>query len=93
MKYTLQFTGQFKKDIKAAKKQHKNLDRLFSVIEKLANGEKLPAVYKDHALSGNYKGTRECHIDPDWLLIYGHNHQLLVLMVYRLGSHSHLFGK
>lgn len=64
-------TSQFKKDLKLAKKQHKNLDKLFSVINILANGETLNAKYKDHDLMGNYKGTRECHIEPDWLLVYG----------------------
>mgnify|MGYP001027806680 CR=1 FL=1 len=70
MKYDVQFTSQFKKDLKLAKKQHKNLDKLFSVINTLANGETLNAKYKDHDLMGNYKGTRECHIEPDWLLVY-----------------------
>ncbi|MGB5114798.1 MAG: type II toxin-antitoxin system YafQ family toxin, partial [Ruminococcus bromii] len=56
MKYDVQFTSQFKKDLKLAKKQHKNLDKLFSVINTLANGETLNAKYKDHDLMGNYKG-------------------------------------
>ena len=67
MKYDVQFTNQFKKDLKLAKKQHKNLDKLFEVIETLANGGTLEAKYKDYNLTGNYKGTRECHIEPDWL--------------------------
>lgn len=56
-------------------------------MEKLANGEILEAKYRDHALTGNYKGSRECHIEPDWLLIY----ETLVLMLSRVGSHSELF--
>ena len=76
MKYDVQFTNQFKKDLKLAKKQHKNLDKLFEVIETLANGGTLEAKYRDHNLTGNYKGTRECHIEPDWLLVYEiQNHQ------------------
>ena len=70
MKYDIQFTNQFKKDLKLAQKQNKNLDKLFEVIDILANGGTLDAKYRDHDLTGNYKGTRECHIEPDWLLIY-----------------------
>lgn len=96
MKYDVQFTNQFKKDLKLAEKQNKNLNKLFEVIEILANGEALDARYKDHGLTGNYKGTRECHIEPDWLLIYEIRNNilvLLVLMLYRLGTHSELFKK
>ena len=91
MKYELQFTSQFKKDLKLAKKQNKDLGKLFEVIDILANGETLDAKYKDHSLTGNYRGTRECHVEPDWLLIYEIRGDVLVLMLYRLGSHSELF--
>ena len=91
MKYEVRFTGQFKKDLKRAKKQGKDTDELFAVIEKLSNGEALEAKYRDHSLSGNYKGCRECHIEPDWLLIYEIDDGILVLMLYRVGSHSELF--
>ena len=93
MKYDVQFTTQFKKDLKLAKKQNKNLDKLFEVINVLANGGTLEAKYRDHDLTGNYKGTRECHIEPDWLLIYEIQNNILVLMLYRLGTHSELFKK
>ena len=93
MKYDLQFTSQFKKDLKLAKKQNKDLGKLFEVIDILANGETLDAKYKDHSLTGNYRGTRECHVEPDWLLIYEIRGDVLVLMLYRLGSHSELFEK
>ena len=93
MKYDLPFTYQFKKDLKLAKKQNKDLDKLFEVIDILANGETLDAKYKDHSLTGNYRETRECHIEPDWLLIYEIRGDVLVLMHYRLGSHSELFKK
>ena len=93
MKYDIQFTTQFKKDLKLAKKQNKDLDKLFSVIEVLARGETMPPQYRDHDLSGNYKGTRECHVEPDWLLIYEIQDNILVLMLYRLGTHSELFKK
>lgn len=91
MKYDVQFTNQFKRDLKIAKKQNKKLDKLFDVIDILANGGILDAKYKDHALTGKYKGTRECHIEPDWLLIYEIREDVLVLMLYRLGTHSELF--
>lgn len=91
MKYEIRFTGQFKKDLKLAKKQGKNLDKLFDVVERLANGEVLEAKYRDHGLSGDYKGCRECHIDPDWLLIYEIFDDVLVLLLNRVGSHSELF--
>lgn len=93
MKYEVRFTTQFKKDLKLAKKQNKDIEKLFEVVELLANGEKLDFKYKDHDLSGNYKGTRECHIEPDWLLVYEYQNDVLVLMLYRLGSHSELFKK
>ena len=80
MKYEVKFTSQFKKDLKLSKKQGKDTEELYSVIEKL-----------DHNLTGNYKGCRECHIDPDWLLIYEVINNKLILMLYRLGSHSDLF--
>lgn len=91
MKYEVRFTTQFKKDLKLAKKQGKDTDKLFAVVEKLANGEVLEEKFRDHDLTGNYKGCRECHIEPDWLLIYGIDNGILVLMLYRAGSHSELF--
>lgn len=91
MKYEIKFTTRFKKDIKLAKKQGKNLDKLFIVVEKLANGEVLEQKYRDHALTGNYFNTRECHIEPDWLLIYEIIDEVLVLSLQRIGSHSDLF--
>ncbi|MGN9020205.1 type II toxin-antitoxin system YafQ family toxin [Lachnospiraceae bacterium HCP1S3_C3] len=93
MIYDVQFTSQFKKDLKLAKKQNKNLDKLFEVIDILANGGTLDAKYKDHELIGNYKGTRECHIEPNWLLIYEIRDNVMVLILYRIGTHSELFNK
>jgi addiction module toxin component, YafQ family/addiction module toxin, RelE/StbE family len=93
MKCSIQFTNQFKKDLKLAKKQGKDLDKLFEVINILADEEKLDTKFKDHDLSGSYKGTRECHIEPDWLLIYEIDNNALILMLYRLGTHSELFKK
>lgn len=91
MKYVIRFTSQFKKDLKLAKKQGKDIEKLFEVVEKLANGEMLEAKYRDHNLIGNYKGCRECHIESDWLLVYEIIDDVLVLLLYRIGSHSDLF--
>ena len=91
MKYEVKFTNQFKKDLKLSVKQGKKTEKLFDVIEKLACGEKLDARYRDHELTGKYKGCRECHVEPDWLLVYEIIDDVLVLMLYRVGSHSELF--
>ena len=93
MKYEVKFTNQFKKDLKLAKKQNKDLDKLFEVVNILADGGTLDARYRDHDLSGNYQGTRECHIESDWLLVYEIRDEVLVLMLYRLGTHSELYKK
>ena len=71
------------------KRQGKDLDKLKQVIQALVKGEKLASKYRDHVLVGQYKGTRECHIEPDWLLIYELAESEIVLI--RTGSHSDLF--
>ena len=91
MKYEVRFTSQFKKDVKLAKKQGKDIDKLLGVIEVLANGKTLDEKYRDHDLSGSFKGCRECHIEPDWLLIYEIDNDVLILVLNRVGSHSELF--
>ncbi|RMG81528.1 MAG: type II toxin-antitoxin system YafQ family toxin [Bacteroidetes bacterium] len=83
------YTTQFKKDYKKIKKQQKNLSKLKSVIEKLLSQKKLEPKYRDHSLSGNFKNHRECHIEPDWILIYRKTKDELILE--RTGSHSDLF--
>lgn len=84
-------TNRFKKDIKIAIKRKLDLNELDYVVSKLANQEDLEDKYKDHALSGNYKDFRECHIKPDWLLIYLIDDEELELLLLRTGSHSDLF--
>lgn len=91
MKYDVMVTTKFKKDLKLAKKQGRNTDKLLKIIEQLANGEPLEAKYRDHDLTGEYLGCRECHIEPDWLLIYEIFDDVLVLLLNRVGSHSELF--
>ncbi len=87
------YQGQFKRDFKLALKRGCNIAELQKVITLLANEQPLPVKYKDHALtsSKDYKDVRECHIQPDWLLIYKVNNNSLILKLIRTGSHSDLF--
>lgn len=91
MNYKTFMTSQFKKDLKLAKKRGYAIELINNIISLLASGEKLPAKYKDHALTGNYSGYRECHIEPDWLLIYRITQDELALFLFRTGTHSDLF--
>ena len=93
IKYELDFTSKFKKDVKLLKKQGKNIEKLYEIINILASGEELDAKYRDHNLIGNYKGYRECHIESDWLLIYKIMENILILTLSRTGTHSELFKK
>lgn len=92
-KYTVNFTTQFKKDYKLAIKRGMKIALLDAVITDLANGIPLPDKNNDHALTGNWVGHRECHVLPDWLLIYRIDGDVLVLTLARTGTHSDLFGK
>ena len=85
------YSTQFKKDYKRIRKQNKDLYKLRAVIEILASGQLLEPKYHDHQLSGNWKGHRDCHIEPDWILIYRITADDLYLE--RTGSHSELFNK
>lgn len=91
MKYEVKPSNQFKKDVKLAQKRGYNINLLTDVIKTLANGETLDAKYRDHQLSGNYGSFRECHIQPDWLLIYEIEDDKLILYLSRTGTHSDLF--
>lgn len=91
MKYRLAQTNRFKKDLKKLKSQGKNLSKLEAVVEKLINDIPLELSLHDHELIANYKGYRECHIEPDLLLIYKKERDLLILTLARAGSHSELF--
>lgn len=90
---SLVVTNQFKKDLKRAQKRGKNLALLKQILQTLLNEETLDPKHKDHALTGNYIGFRECHIQPDWLLIYAIHEQKLILTASRTGTHADLFGK
>lgn len=88
---TLATTTQFRKDVKRMKKRGVKLEKLNFIIDKLLKEEVLESKYRDHALVGNYIGFRECHIEPDWLLIYKVDKGQLILTASRTGSHSDLF--
>lgn len=91
MIYTVRPSTKFQKDLKRLKKRGLKIDLLASVLKELATGRSLPKKNRDHLLIGDYQGTRECHIAPDWLLIYEIDHDNLILYLIRTGSHSDLF--
>ena len=91
MKYEIERTTQFKRDYKLAVKRGCDMNCLKDVIQLLADGVTLPPEYRDHSLGGNYTGYRECHIKPDWLLVYKITEEILILTLYRTGTHSDLF--
>lgn len=87
------WTARFKKDYRLAMKRQFNIDLLDDIIRALSRGETLPEKCKDHNLTGDWSGHRECHIQPDWLLIYRIDGNVLVLTLAHTGTHSDLFGK
>lgn len=89
--YDIWYQAKFKKDLKRVIKRGHDITKLESVVNRLAQGKPLAAKYKDHALTGNWIGFRECHIEPDWLLVYRIDNGILVLTLTRTGSHSDLF--
>ena len=89
--YTLKPTTKFQKDLKRAAKRGYDLSLITEVIALLASGQSLPEKHLDHSLKGNYKDCRECHITPDWLLIYRIKEDTLFLYLTRTGTHSDLF--
>ena len=93
VKYIIKFTGEFKKHYKKIKKQGKDIDKLKMVVAKLANKEELEEKYKNHMLtnSKHYKNCGECHIDPDWLLVYRYEEEELILLLVTTGSHAEIF--
>ena len=91
MSYQVKWTSRFKKDYKRMQSRGMDMSLLDKAIRLLASGETLPAEYQNHSLIGNYAGMLECHIKPDWLLIYCYNHNVLVLTLARTGTHSDVF--
>lgn len=91
MKYTIKYSGRFKKNYKLAQKRGLNVNLLKDIIIKLGNGVILEEKYKDHALKGKWEGFRECHVQPDWLLIYLVENDILTLTLVDTGTHADLF--
>jgi len=89
--YRIEFTHQYLKDLKLARKRKFDEDKLNQVIQILFSGSELPAKYKNHRLKGNFQGLYECHISPDWLLIYAKNDIIRLIKLIRTGTHSDLF--
>jgi len=92
-KYALHYTTLFKKQRKLLIKRGYDISALDSVVAMLANGETLPERYRDHAMTGDRRGQRDCHIRPDWLLIYERNNNALTLLLCETGTHSDLFDE
>ncbi len=92
MKYHVRPTKKFQKDLKRAQRRGYDLFLLTEILKKLANGESLPEKNRDHLLTGNFSGCRECHITPDWLLVYEIYEEELLLYLTRTGTHSDLFS-
>lgn len=94
-KYEVKYANAFKKSLKKITKQGKNLDKMFFIIGKLANKEPLEQKYRNHNLINDryYKNCGECHIEPDWLLIYRYEENQLILLLVETGSHSELFNR
>ena len=89
----IEYTNRMKKDVKLMKKRGKDLSKLVIVLDLLSKGEVLPQKYHDHALTGNLNDFRECHIEPDWLLLYQIFENELILSATATGSHADLFEK
>lgn len=90
-KYELVLSNRFKKDLKLCEKRKLDISKLEAVVDSLLSGEPLSDRHRDHNLSGNWTGHRECHIEPDWLLVYHIGNNVLTLTLTRTGSHSDLF--
>lgn len=91
--YKIVYTNRMKKDAKLMQKRGKDMTKLVNVLSLLASGNPLPPRFKDHSLTGNLQDFRECHIEPDWLLMYQMYEDLLILSATATGSHADLFGK
>ena len=92
MKYHVRPTKKFQKDLKRVQRRGYDLSLLTEILKKLANGESLPEKNRDHLLTGNFSGCRECHITPDWLLVYEIYEEELLLYLTRTGTHRDLFS-
>lgn len=94
-KYNVKYSSNFKKSLRKVIKQGKNIEKLLDIVDKLANNEELELKHKNHKIINDkyYKNCGECHIEPDWLLVYKYQENDLVLLLVDTGSHSDLFNK
>ncbi len=94
-KYEVKYSNTFKKALKRVIKQNKNIDKMFNIIEKLANNEELDSRYRNHKLIDDkyYKNCSECHIEPNWLLVYRYEEEQLILVLVNTGTHSEVLNK
>ncbi len=95
MNYQIKYTKEFKKSIKKLTKQGKNIDKLLNIVDKLSKGIPLEIKYRDHALynDNRFQNCRDCHIEPDWVLIYKYLDENLILLLVNTGSHSEVLEK
>ena len=93
--YKIKYSKEFKKSLKKIIKQGKNIDKLLTVVDMLSNKQQLELKYRDHALYNDkrFKGCRDCHIEPDWVLIYKYLEDEIVLLLVNTGSHSEVLNK
>ena len=91
--YEIRTYKQYDRDVKLAVRRGLNIEKLLEVVRLLRTGAPLPANLHNHLLTGDYKGYRECHINPDWLLIYEKDTEIRIISLYRTGSHADIFGK
>jgi mRNA interferase YafQ len=89
--YSLEFTKQYLRDLKLSRKRNLDEEKLNQLIKILISEDNIPTQYKSHVLTGNYLGLNECHISPDWLLIYSKNKTVKLITLVRTGTHSDLF--
>ncbi len=91
--YEIKTYKQYERDVKRAIRQGLDIEKLLDVVRLLRQGKPLPAKFRNHLLTGDYKGFWECHISPDWLLLYQKDTEIRIISLYRTGSHADIFGK
>ncbi|MBR6445918.1 MAG: type II toxin-antitoxin system YafQ family toxin [Prevotella sp.] len=91
--YEIKTYKQYERDVKRAIRRGLDIEKLLDVVRLLRQGKPLPAKFRNHLLTGDYKGFWECHITPDWLLLYQKDTEIRIISLYRTGSHADIFGK
>ncbi|MBR6455358.1 MAG: type II toxin-antitoxin system YafQ family toxin [Prevotella sp.] len=91
--YEIKTYKQYERDVKRAIRRGLDIEKLLDVVRLLRQGKPLPAKFRNHLLTGDYRGFWECHISPDWLLLYQKDTEIRIISLYRTGSHADIFGK